>query len=244
MQETNAINFGARFEYLKALEEHRPTVLTDLKEHTFELYGRCREAHPNTTALQNFDLLNAAVRRGDGVEFEAVVEALEEWAGKHGFVDPWLQDAGVQTMDGWVNGQNAGKWRYLPKQLDTPRFQPNFGFWIPFFGPWREFKTGTDKIYRRELVAYRAAVRRLWGEGKIKLPEHAAWTVRWQLGKSPEGILNWHRHRTGKTVAVNNIQQAVHDFAKAAGITLRKPRGGRRAKKKDTSSARPPGACI
>ena len=65
------INFGARFAYLKALEEHWLTVLTNLKENTFEVYRRCWKAQPNTTALQNLDLLNAAVRRGDGEEFEA-----------------------------------------------------------------------------------------------------------------------------------------------------------------------------
>jgi hypothetical protein len=232
MSSSNLTNFGARFEYLKALEEHWPTVLTDLREHTFAVYRRCSEAHPNTTALQNLDLLQAALRRRDGVEFEAVAEALEEWSGKHGFVDRWLQDAGMQTMDGWFHSQNAGKWKYFPEELDTPSFQPSFGLWLPAFSTWPEFEKITDEIYRRERNNYRATVRKLWGEDKPKVREHAIWTVQWQLGKSPEGIRNWHRHLIGQTVSVANIQLGVHAFTEAAGITLREPKAGPRAKRK------------
>jgi hypothetical protein len=225
------VDFAARFQYLAALQEHRPIVLTDLQAHTFPIYQRCWLEDPNTTGLQNLAQLSKGVRWGAGGQLKAVAEALEKWAHTHGFLDMWLKDAGIQSMHGWVHGENAGKWRYFPEELKTPRFQPNFGSWIPFFTPWPEFKTATDKIYRSGLVAYRAEVRKLWGGGKTKLQQHAGWTVRWQLDKSPEGIRNWHRHNTAKTVSVANIQLAVHAFAGSAGVTLRKPKAGRRAKK-------------
>jgi hypothetical protein len=224
------IDFAARFQYLAALEEHRPIVLTDLLAHTFPVYQRCWQEHRSTN-LQNLAQLSTAVRRGTSGEFNAIAEALEEWADKHGFLDMWLKDAGIQSIHGWVHGENIGNWRYFPEELETPSFQPNFGHWIPFFTPWPEFKTITDKIYRSALVAYRAEVRKLWGEGKPKLQQHAVWTARWQLDKSPEAIRNWHFHNTGKTISIANIQLAVHAFAESAGITLRKPRAGRRAKK-------------
>jgi hypothetical protein len=228
----NPINFGARFAYLKALEEHWLTVLTNLKENTFEVYRRCWKAQPNTTALQNLDLLNAAVRRGDGEEFEAVAEALQQWANRYRFLDPWLQDAGIQTMYGWFLGENAGKWRYFPEELEIPRLQlPNFGYWIPSYSSWTEFKRIIESMVRLKLLEYRATVSTLWGQQKPKLPEHAAWTVRWQLGKSPAGIRNWHRHMTGETISVTSVQLAVHAFAKSAGITLRTSKAGPRTKK-------------
>jgi hypothetical protein len=231
MRTHKLVDFGARFQYLAALEEHRPIVLTDLQAHTFPVYHRCWQGNPNTTDLQSLGQLSTAVRRGAGEEFKAFAEALEEWADTHGFLDMWLKDAGIQSMHGWVHGENVGKWMYFPEELETPRFQPSFGYRIPFLTPWPEFKTVTDRIYRSGLAAYRAEVRRQWGEGKTKLPQHAAWTVQWQLDKSPEGIRNWHRHNTGKTVSVANIQLAVHAFAASAGVTLRKPKAGRRAKK-------------
>jgi hypothetical protein len=231
MRTLKLVDFGARFHYLAALETHRPKVLTDLQGHTFPIYQRCWREDPNTTALQNLAQLSSAVRRGSGGECKAVAEALEKWAHTHGFLDMWLKDAGIQSMHGWIHGENADKWRYFPEELETPKFQPNFGHWIPFFMPSPEFKTATDKIYRSGLAAYRTHVGRLWGESKTKLQQHAAWTVQWQLDKSPEGIRNWHRHNTGQTVSVANIQLAVHAFAESAGVTLRKAKAGRRAKK-------------
>jgi len=230
MHTLKLVDFGARFHYLAALETHRSIVLTDLQAHTFPVYQRCWQEDPNTTGLQNLAELSKGVRLGGG-QLKAVAEALEKWTHTHGFLDMWLKDAGIQSMYGWVHGENTDKWRYFPEELKTPRFQPNFGSWIPFFTPWPEFKTATDKIYRSGLLAYRAEVRRLWGEGKTRLQQHAVWTVQWQLHKSPEAIRNWHLHNTGKTVSVATIQLAVHAFAESAGLTLRKPRAGRRAKK-------------
>jgi hypothetical protein len=243
MRRLKLVDFGARFHYLAALETHRPKVLTDLQARTLPVYQQCWQKDPNTTGLQNLAQLSTAVRREAGGEFKAVAEALEKWADKHGFLDQWLKDAGIQSMYGWVHGENAGKWRYFPDELESPKFQSNFGHWIPFLTPWLEFKMVTDKIYGSRLAAYRAEVRRLWGEGKTKLQQHAEWTLMWQLDKSPEGIRNWHRHLTGMTVSVANIQLAVHAFAESAGIALRKPKAGRRAKK-NVKSALPHGVYI
>src|SRR5260370_24274200 len=165
------VDFAARFQSLAALEEQRPIVLTELQEHTFPVYQRCWQEDRNTTALQDLAQLSTAVRRGSG-EFKAVAEALEKWADTHGFLDMWLKDAGIQSMHGWIHGENAGKWRYFPEELETPRFQPNFGHWIPFFTPWPEFKISTDKIYRSGLVAYRSEVIKLSGGDKTKLQQH------------------------------------------------------------------------
>ena len=141
--------------------------------------------------------------RCDGVTVRSskpVAEALQQWADKYRFLDPWLQDAGIQTMYRWFLGENAGKWRYFPEELEIPRLQlPNFGYWIPSYSSWTEFKRIIESMVRLKLLEYRATVSTLWGQQKPKLPEHAAWTVRWQLGKSPEGIRNWHRHMTGET---------------------------------------------
>jgi hypothetical protein len=167
----------------------------------------------------------------EGGESKTLAEALGKWANALGFLDLWFLDAGLQTMHGWVQGKSVDKWLYFPKELEIPKFQLKFGHWVPSHSRWPDFKTCTDKIYRSGMVAYRARVRRIWGEGKTKLQEHAAWTVFWQLGKSPEAIRNWHFKNTGRTVSVANIQLAVHGFARAASITLRRPKAGRRAKK-------------
>ena len=98
--------------------------------------------------------------------------------------------------------------------------------WIPFFQKWPELKRSAEAIYRREQANYRNEIRKLWGEGQPKLSQHAAWTVLWQRGKSPEAIQIYHLKTTGKNVSMTNIQMRVHAFAKSAGLTLRAAKAG------------------
>jgi hypothetical protein len=244
MNSRKVIDFAARFEYLTAIEGQQPTVLTDLQTKIFPAYQECRRGLYNTTALQNLAQLSEAVHSGSGLAYKALADKLEEWAVAHKFLDMWLQDAGIQTLFGWFQSENIDRWRYFPDELDAPRLQVKFGQWIPSKTRWREFKKISDQIYRSRLLEYRAEGRRRWGEGNTKFQQHAAWTVKWQRGKSPEAIQIWHFHNTGKKVSRTAIQLAVHSFADAAGITLRKPKAGRGAKKINVRAAEAPSAYI
>jgi hypothetical protein len=225
------INFAARFEYLKALEQHRPEVLNYLHRPTFVVYRTYLQANPKSTAIQTLARLSTALSQGVSPELSKVDQALRQWVNAHNLQDRWIWDAAIQTMDGWVRAGIDGKWGYFPEELDTPKFQPSFGYWIPAYTRWTEFKQVTGAIYRRELASYRAKVSQMWGERQVMLSEHAVWTVQWQQGRSPHAIKNRYFKTTGKTVSLANIQQAVHAFARAASLTLRKPKAGRGAKK-------------
>jgi hypothetical protein len=126
----------------------------------------------------------------------------------------------------WAYKRNISKWTYFPEELAAMRFEPKFGYWIPHYQKWPEFKRGADEIYRRERGKYRAEISKLWGEGQPKLSQHAVWTVLWQRGKSPEAIQIYHLRTTGKNVSLANIQLRVHAFARSAGLTLRAAKAG------------------
>jgi hypothetical protein len=227
MTPAQLINFGARFEYLSAIEAHWPDVLQSLNRDVFPGYHICWERNPPSTALQTLAGLSKA--SAGSAEFGEVERAVRKWAEAHGIRDEWIWDAAVQTMQSWAHQERISKWTYLAAELGTPRFQPQFGFWIPFFMRWREFKRTTDERYRRELANYHTSVGTLWGQRQPKLSQQAVWTVLWQRGKSPEAIRSRHLRTTGKTVSLPNIQRSVHAFATAAGVSLRPAKAGRRA---------------
>jgi hypothetical protein len=58
----------------------------------------------------------------------------------------------------------------------------------------------------------------------------AAWTALFQCGLTPKRIEAWEFNRSGDELSHARIQQAVKKFAKAIGLTLRKPKAGRYAR--------------
>ena len=225
------INFAARFEYLQAIEQHRPNVLSDLLSKTFAVYQTYLQSNSQGTALRTLAHLSAVLQDRPSPELIDFDQALHKWANAQGFQDAWIRDAAVQSMDRWAQGVVVGKWVYFPEELDPPKFQPSFGYWIPQYGEWADFKKVTDLIYRRALANYRAEVRKMWGEGQMSVSASAVWTVLWQQGKSPAAIQQKHFRTTGQKLSLAAIQQGVHAFAESAGVTLRKPRAGRGAKR-------------
>jgi hypothetical protein len=217
------INFGARFEYLSAIEVHWPDVMKSLQLDAFPVYQECLASTP-ATELQTLAGLSDALERGASHEIREVDLAVRAWAEKHSFQDDWLRDVALQSMHGWARGGTRSKWTYLPDELNIPKFEPSFGYWIPGWSTWPDFTRRTYEHFRRALAEYRAQVRTLWGESHPKLRQSAVWTVLWQRGRSPEAIQNHHRKTTEKNVSLANIQQRVHDFAGAAGLSLRASR--------------------
>jgi hypothetical protein len=222
------INFAARFEYLSAIEVHWPDVMKSLRQRAFPAYRTWLERTSPETARPTLAGLSDALERGASLKINQLDGAIRRWAETHGFHDAWLRDVALQSMHGWARGGTASKWTYLPEELDTPGFQPNFGHWIPFYMSWPEFKRLADERYRREQAQYRAQVRTLWGEGQPKLSQSAVWTVLWQRGKSPEAIRMHHLRTAGKSVSLANIQLRIHAFAESAGLSLRASKAGRR----------------
>jgi hypothetical protein len=224
------INFAARCEYLSAIEAHWPEVMKSLRLQAFPVYRAAFATADTNAALQAWADLSNALKHAASSEITQVELAVRTWAEEHGFQDAWLRDAALQTMQNWAGGGARDKWTYLPEELETPRFEPAFGHWIPFYMKWPEFKRLTDERYRRGLAHYRAKVKTLWGEGQPKLSQSAVWTVLWQRGESPEAIQTRHRRTTGKNVSLANIQLRVHAFAGSAGLTLRARKAGRGVK--------------
>jgi hypothetical protein len=227
----NTINFAARFEYISAIEIHWPEVLISLRQRVLPVFVRCLESRGDSTAIENLARLSDALERKSSPDLEQVAQAVRTWAEEFGFLDKWLQDVALQTMDSWARDKTKSNWTYSPEELRLLKFEVDFGVWFPVRGieghlDWLEFKQLVDTTYRRKLAAYRAKVRKMWGEGSSKLAEHALWTVRWQRGISPGRIQIDHRRATGVTLSTTNIQKAVHEFAAAAGLILRKRRGG------------------
>jgi hypothetical protein len=226
-----SINFAARFEYLQAIEQQRPEVLSDLLSQTFAAYQTYLQCNSKGSELLTLAQLTKALRKGPSPELIDFDQALHKWSNTHGLQDTWIWDAAVHTMYRWAQGGTVGKWGYFPEELDPLKFQPSFGYWIPQFAAWTDFKKLTDAIYRRALANYRAEVRKMWGEGHKSLSGSALWTVLWQQGKSPEAIRRRHFRTTGKKVSLAAIQLGVHAFAESAGVTLRRPKAGRGAKR-------------
>jgi hypothetical protein len=226
------INYAGRFEYLKAIREHLPEVLGSLGRDVFPVYQECRQRNKRSPALQNLGNLAKALRGAGASEFHEVDQALDQWAVLHGVKDDWIRDAAVQTMWAWALYGPSKHWTWFPAGLDTPRFQPSLGVWVPYFyRSWAEFRKLTDASYRRQLAEYRSRVTTLWGAVQTGLSEHALWAVWWQQGKSPEGIRRRHQKITGKSVSLTNIQVQVHAFADAVGLTLRTQKAGPRRRK-------------
>jgi hypothetical protein len=220
------INFAARFEYIGALEVDWPQVMTSLQEKVLPVYRRCLESRGESLALQTLVGLSDALGRGASPELQQVALAVRTWAEEHGFRDAWLEDVAVQSMHSWAHGGAESKWTYFPEDLVIPKFQVDFGHWFPVRGftgyaEWPQFKGGADRKYRRERAAYRARVRKVWGVGYSKLGQHAVWTVLWQRGRSPEAIQLKHFRTTRQKVSDSNISKCVHEFAAAAGLSLR-----------------------
>jgi hypothetical protein len=225
MTPAELINFGARFEYLSAIEAHWPDVLLSLNRDVFPVYQISWECNPNCTALQTLAELSKA-SSGSG-ELNEGERAVRRWPKAHGIRDEWIWDAAVQTLQSWAHQERICKWTYTPAELDTPRFQVQFGFWIPFFMEWPEFKRMAGERYRRELANYRARIGKLWGQHQPKLSQQAVWAVLWQRGKSPQAISFYHLRTTGERVSRGNIQQSVHAFATSVGLSLRAAKAGR-----------------
>jgi hypothetical protein len=227
----NTINFAARFEYLSALEVHWPQVLSSLHKSVRPVYLRCFKSRGESAAMQKLAGLSEALRRGASPELEEVALAVRTWAEEFGFRDAWLQDVALQTMHSWVHGGDKAKWTYFPDELDMPKLQVDCGHWFPLRGflghlEWPEFKRLADATYRRAVAAYRALVRKQWGEAWPKLSQHAVWTVLFQRGESP-GWIQLRRRSTTGMVSLTNIMKCVHEFAAAAGLTLRAQKAGR-----------------
>jgi hypothetical protein len=220
------IKLGARCEYLTAIEVHWPEVMKTLRQHAFPVYRACLETTEPSTPLESLAGLAEVLELGAPSQIGQVDLAVRTWAEMYGFQDPWLRDVALQTMHSWARGGPKSKWTYLPMEIDNARFQPDFGYWIPVFTAWPEFKRLADERYRRELAQYRAAVRAVWGEGQPKLSQNAVWTVLWQRGKSPQAIRIHHRRTTGKDVSLANIQLRVHAFAEIADLSLRASKAG------------------
>ena len=223
------INFAARCEYLSAIEVLWPDVMKSLLRHTFPLYRIYFERADPSTALPTVVGLGDAVKSDTPLEIKYVILGVREWMREFGFRDAWLRDVALQSMHTWAADGTTSKWTYLPVELDTPTFQPDFGLWIPFFTKWPEFKRLTDERYRRALAQYHAEIRTLWGEDQPKLSQTAVWTLLWQRGKSPEAIRIHHLKTMGKNISLASIQLRVHAFAASAGLSLRKSKAGPRA---------------
>src|SRR5713226_7293658 len=152
------INFAARFEYLQAIEQLRPEVLSDLHRHTFAVYRTYLQSNSKGAALPTLAHLSAALRDSPSPDLIDFDHALHQWANTQGLRDAWMWDAAVQTMYSWAHGGTVGKWGYFPEELNAPKFQPNFGHWIPQYTGWADFKKVTDAIYRSARANYRAEV--------------------------------------------------------------------------------------
>jgi hypothetical protein len=238
-------NFGGRFEYLSAIQEHCPEVLRSLRRDAFPVIqaylqrnpegaGAASElqTHNHARALETLASLSRNVQRTASPELQAVHQAVRKWADALKIREDWILDAAVQSMHAWGLGGIVGKWVYIVAGLKGPEFQLRFGSWMPYFMRWPEFKRHADAVYGRELKKYHAEVSKRWGHGQPKLSDHAVWTVLWQNGngKSPQAIQNSHWKTTGRKTSLANIQMRVRDFAASIGLTLRPAKAGPRAK--------------
>jgi hypothetical protein len=236
-------NFGGRFEYLSAIQEHWPKVLSSLQRDAFPVIQEYLRRNPggegaaselqiqnNAAALKTYAILSRGVQCAASPELQAVHQAVRKWADALKIRDDWILDAAVQSLHAWGLGGIVGKWVYIVAGLKGPEFQLRFGRWMPYFMTWPEFKRHADAVYGRELKKYHAEVSTRWGHGQPKLSDHAVWTVLWQKGKSPKAIQNSHWNRTGRKTSLANIQMRVRDFAASIGLTLRPAKAGPRAK--------------
>ena len=210
-----AINFRGRFEYLQGLQELWPLLLRDLQEITIPTLG--------VLAPESFRELARIP------ECEASCDAIRAWAQNHGIRDKWILDAAVQTLLK-RDPQVRPRWFYVPPEMGIRGFQLSEAMWIPPFGPggqsWAEFKRNVSRNFRMKLEEYRRSVQRMWGAKHRELAIQAEWTVLWQQGSTPGQIQIRHRKKHCRNISVALIQQSVHAFADAVGLTLREGRKG------------------
>src|SRR6266567_4271594 len=102
----NPISFGARFEYMSALETHWPEVLRSLRDDTFPTYRTCWERNRKSSTLQNLARLSKASPKARPGGFRKVERSVHRWGKAHGFLDVWILDLAVQSMYHWVYEKN------------------------------------------------------------------------------------------------------------------------------------------
>lgn len=210
-----AVNFRGRFEYLQGLQELWPLLLRNLQEVTIPTLP--------TLAPESFREL-ARIS-----ECAAVCDAIRAWAQLHEIRDKWILDAAVQTLFK-REAQTPPRWSYVPPEMPVAVFQLSQAMWIPPFAPegqsWTEFKQNVSRNFRKQLEEYRRSVQRMWCAKHRELAIQAEWTVLWQRGSTPGQLQIRHRKKHGENISVALIQQSVHAFADAVGLTLREGRKG------------------
>ena len=210
-----AINFRGRFEYLQGLQELWPLLLGNLQEITRPtLGGLTPESFRELARIP---------------ECSTVCDAIRAWAQNHEIRDEWILDAAVQTLVK-RDLQAAPRWFYVPPEMPVRVFDLFPAMWIPPFAPggqsWPKFKRSLFQNFRKQLEDYRRSIQRMWGAKHRELPIQAEWAVLWQHGSTPGQIQIRHRKKYGKNISVALIQQRVHAFADAVGLTLREGRKG------------------
>jgi hypothetical protein len=210
-----AINFRGRFEYLQGLQELWPLLLGKLQEITIPtLGGFTPESFRELTAIP---------------DCAPACDAILAWAHLFEIRDEWILDAAVQTLIK-RDVQAPPRWFYVPPEMPVRVFEIFPAMWIPPFAPggqsWPKFKRQLFQNCRRQLEEYRRSVQRMWGAKHRELKIQAEWAVLWQRGWTPGQIQIRHRKKYGKNISVALIQQRVHAFADAVGLTLREGRKG------------------
>jgi hypothetical protein len=100
------------------------------------------------------------------------------------------------------------------------------------------FKKRMQRQFDAQLASYVATCEaRLLGYRNMN--RDAAWTALFQFGLTPKKIESWEFNRSGDAFSQARIQQAVGKFADSIGLTLRKPKAGRKAKGRTVLAADP-----
>ena len=87
------------------------------------------------------------------------------------------------------------------------------------------FKTRMRQQFNKQLTAYARQAEKSLLEKK-HLRRDAAWTALYQAGQSPKQIEKWEIQVSGEAYSQARIQQSVHKFAAAIGLTLRPSKAG------------------
>jgi hypothetical protein len=98
MPQEARINFAARFEYLQAIEQQRPSVLSDLLSKTFAVYQTYLQSNSKGSALRTLAHLSTVLQDGPSPELINFDQALHQWANTQGFQDE------TNAADGSVQG--------------------------------------------------------------------------------------------------------------------------------------------
>src|SRR3982751_6386345 len=135
--EVSVVNYAGRFAFLEATQVDWPNLLRTLR--SLAAAGKERLQGPART-LKSF----AALRGTRPVP--KVCAAIQEWARVHNLGNEWILDAAVQTIASWqLTNRLEDSWHYLPDELSTPIFTPEFGGqWLPPVMKWSTFKTEMD----------------------------------------------------------------------------------------------------